>query len=101
MNNTSDLCPQIMFFSAEKEWVGEDRSLEISSEEDLDLTRSLDVSRREVWKLDPFLKNVISNPVSKLVYTSTLGFLISRATFAFTTFLATFDNTFSNIVISL
>jgi hypothetical protein len=90
-----------MLFSAEKERVGEDRSLEVSSEENFDLARGLDVSWGEIWKLSPFFKNVISYPVSELVYTSTLCFLICRTALTFTTFLATFDDTLGNVVISL
>jgi len=101
MNNTGDLCSQIMLFFTKEEWVSEDGSLEVSGEEDLDLTSCLDISGSKIWELSPFFENAISNPVGKLVNTSSLGFLISGAALAFTTFLATFDDAFSNIVVSL
>lgn len=33
--DTGDLCSQVVFLSAKEEWVGEDGSLKVSSEEDL------------------------------------------------------------------
>lgn len=35
VNDTGNLCSQVVFLSAKEEWVGEDGSLKISSEEDL------------------------------------------------------------------
>ena len=101
MNNTSDLCSQIVLLSTKEEWIGKDGSLQVASEENLNLTGSLDVSRCQVRKLDPLIEDVISDPVSELINTSALSLLISGTAFTLTTFFATLDNTFSNVIILL
>ena len=55
MNNTSDLCSEVVLLSAEEEWVSEYGSFEITREEDLNLARSLDVGGAQIGQLRPLL----------------------------------------------
>lgn len=101
MNNTSDLSSQIVLLSTEEEWVSKDRSFEVTSEQNLNLTRSLNIGRGEIWEFGPLLEYTVCDPVGKLINTSSFSFLISRATFTLASFFTTFNNTFSDIIVFL
>lgn len=53
MVNSSNLGPQIMLLSSKEEWVCDDLSLEVSSEENFNLPGSSHVAGLEVWKTLP------------------------------------------------
>jgi hypothetical protein len=67
--NTSDLSAEVCALLLEEEWVSDDFVLEISSEVDLDLSCSLDISRKKIRKLSPGLKRGVSCPVNIFVNT--------------------------------
>lgn len=99
--DTGNLGSKVVLLSSEEEGVGEDGSLKISSEEDLDLPRGLNICGGKIWELDPLIKDVVGDKVGELINTSALGLLVSGTALALTTFLATLDDTLSNIIIFL
>ena len=99
--DTRNLGSKVVLLSSEEEGVGEDGSFKISSEEDFDLPRGLNVCGGKIWELDPLVKDVVGDKVGELINTSALGLLVSGTALALTTFFATLDDTFSNIIIFL
>lgn len=87
-----------MFLFAKEEWVSEDRSLEITCKQNLDLSCSKNVLWCKIRKLDPLLKKVVSDPVDIFVYTSATRLLIC---WLFSFFFSCFQTSFSNEVVLL
>ena len=79
-----------MLLLAEEEWVGENGSLQISSQEHLHLSGSLDVSWGEIWELGPLLKDAVGDPVDEFIDARASGFLVSRL--AISTFASFFSS---------
>ena len=77
MNDSRDLCAKEMLFFSKEEGISEYRSLEITSQQHLNLSSSKNVFRRKVWESGPLLKQVVSNPIYILVNTGSTGLLIS------------------------
>lgn len=69
MGDSGDLSSQEVSLLARERGVRVDGGVEVASEDMLDLSRCLDVSRGGVRKLDPVLKEAVIDPVHVLVYT--------------------------------
>jgi len=87
---------------AEEERVGEDWSLEVTSEQYLYLTSSLNVPWCEIWELCPLLKDTVGDPVNKFVNTTATGLLVCwLVVSAFAAFFSSIKSAFSNVVVFL
>lgn len=86
-----NLSSQEVLFLAEEEWVGENGSLQVSRQEHLHLSGSLDVSWWEIWELGPLLKDAVCDPVDEFIYSRASGLLVSWLA------IATFASFFSSL----
>ena len=48
-------------------WVGVDIGVQVTGEDVLDLTRTLDVLGSTVWQLDPIIEKVVSHPEDNFI----------------------------------
>lgn len=102
LGNSRYLSSQVISLFSEEEWICENGALQISREQYLNLSGSLNVSWSQIWKFGPFFQDAISNPVGKFVDTSAFCFLIRGFSFCtLTSFFAAFDRTLSYIIIFL
>lgn len=102
LGNSRDLSSQVISLFSEEERICENGALQISREQYLNLSGSLNVSWSQIWKLGPLFQDAISNPVGKFVDTSAFCFLVRGFSFCtLTTFFAAFDCTLSYIIIFL
>ena len=91
-----------MLLFLEEEWVGMDGSLEVSSEKNLDVSGSFDVSGSKVRQLFPLSgERLVGNPISVFVNSSSFRFHIGRGLSFTTLFISSFDNSLGNIVVVL
>ena len=72
--DAGDLCTQVVLLSAEIEGVGDDLTLEIASEADLDLAGSSKVFRIQIGKRSPGALCLVCNIVGVLIDTLTTSF---------------------------
>ena len=77
MNDPGDLCSQVVLFQTKEVWISLDRSFEVSSEEDFDLSRCCEFLRWKVWKLDPFRHWVVSYKVCICINSCSFWFNVS------------------------
>ena len=77
--DSRNLSSQVMFLLAEVEGVGNDVSLKVSSEADLDLTGSLKITRLEVGKTRPWALSFVGNEVRVLVHARAASFATFRS----------------------
>lgn len=102
--DTGDLGSQIVLLFSEEEWVGDDVTLETTSEEDLDGSGGYDILWFQIWKHGPVFKGRASDPISFLVNTGSLGLHLGRCWVFFVVWgvrIFTFEITFSDIVVFL
>ena len=77
VRDSRDLSTQQVLFFAEEERVADDVTLQVTREQDLDLSSRLDVRWSQVWQALPGAEWVVSHEVSVLVDSCALLLLIS------------------------
>lgn len=74
VRNTSNLSSEIVLLFAKEEWISDDVSLKVSSEQNFNLSSSVDVLRCKIWQLHPLSKGVVTDPIDKFIDTASPSF---------------------------